>query len=156
MLFKNKTLYNDFVILQNQGRKEPHSQMLLQIENFLVDHDIVKPPIVFIRPEVERGMISKLKDIVAAHHGDITDDEEEATHIIHPVVDPVPEEYARPLFKRDRYVMMHWYYFPESHDSWILNNFDIQVRLDNILIHRKDNFKACAFYLFNCHQIFSL
>lgn len=28
------------------------------------------------------------------------------------------EEYARPTMKRDRSVLLHWYYFPDSHDIW--------------------------------------
>lgn len=109
--------------------------MLSHIENILIDHDLVKPPIVFIRQELERGFANKLKDIVTAHQGEVTDDEEEATHIIHPVVDPFPEEYARPVFKRERHVMMHWYYFPESYDSWIQNNIDVNV--SNLKFNRR-------------------
>mgnify|MGYP002715712327 CR=1 FL=1 len=29
------------------------------------------------------------------------------------------EEFARPSMKRDKNVLVHWYYFPDSHDSWI-------------------------------------
>lgn len=46
------------------------------------------------------------------------DNEDEATHIIYPPCDPLDEEYARPTMKRDRMVLLHWYYFPDSHDTW--------------------------------------
>jgi SWI/SNF related-matrix-associated actin-dependent regulator of chromatin subfamily C len=48
----------------------------------------------------------------------ITENEDNATHIIYPTCDPLEEEYARPTFRRDRMVMLHWYYFPDSYDSW--------------------------------------
>ncbi|CAG2060815.1 unnamed protein product, partial [Timema podura] len=44
--------------------------------------------------------------------------EEEATHIIYPRCDPLEEEYARPTMRRERTILMHWYYFPDSHDTW--------------------------------------
>lgn len=55
------------------------------------------------------------------------DDEEEATHIIYPTVDPLEEEFARPVLRREKMTLMHWYYFPDSRDSWI--NIDIPVRI---------------------------
>lgn len=49
---------------------------------------------------------------------DVTESEDQATHVIYPTCDPLEEEYARPTFRRDRMVMLHWYYFPDSYDSW--------------------------------------
>ena len=48
-----------------------------------------------------------------------TDSREKATHIVYPTQDPLEEEYARPLFRRDKYTMLHWYYFPDSYDTWV-------------------------------------
>ena len=55
----------------------------------------------------------------------LTDNEDEATHIIYPPCDPLDEEYARPTMKRDRMVLLHWYYFPDSHDTW--TNIELPV-----------------------------
>lgn len=41
------------------------------------------------------------------------------------MVDPLDEEYARPAFRRDRMVMMHWYYFPDSYDSWVATELPV-------------------------------
>lgn len=54
-----------------------------------------------------------------------SENEAEASHIIYPNCDPLDEEYARPVLRRDRMVMMHWYYFPDSHDSW--NSVELPV-----------------------------
>lgn len=99
--------------------------MMLEIESCLMEADLFKLPVVLIRPEVERPLASKIREIITNHQADITEDEEDATHIVYPDVDPLPEEYARPCFKRDKNVMLHWYYFPESYDSWVPNNFDL-------------------------------
>jgi len=55
-----------------------------------------------------RGAAGKLKEIVKRHQGLVTDSEADATHIVHPAADPLEEEYSRPLFRRDRSVLMHW------------------------------------------------
>lgn len=99
--------------------------MMLEIESCLIDAEIFRLPNIYIRPEVERSLASKIREIITNHQADLTEEEEDATHIVYPDVDPLPEEYARPTFKRDKNVLLHWYYFPESYDSWVPNNFDM-------------------------------
>lgn len=99
--------------------------MMLEIESCLIDAEIFRLPIIFVRPEVERALAAKIREIITNHQAELTEEEEEATHIVYPDVDPLPEEYARPTFKRDKNVLLHWYYFPESYDSWTPNNFDM-------------------------------
>lgn len=99
--------------------------MMLEIESCLIDAEIFRLPVIYVRPEVERPLASKIREIIANHQADLTEEEEEATHIVYPDVHPLPEEYARPSFKRDKNVMLHWYYLPESYASWVPNNFDM-------------------------------
>lgn len=103
--------------------------MLLEVESCLIDAECLRLPVVYIRPEVDKALASKIREIISNHQGEITEDEEEATHIVYGMVDPLPEDYARPSFKREKNVMLHWYYFPESYDSWVPNTFDLP---DNI------------------------
>ncbi|XP_058058097.1 SWI/SNF complex subunit SMARCC1 [Anopheles bellator] len=119
----------DFTVNKNPMRKDPIGQMVLDIETALIEAECMRLPMVYIRPEVDRATATKINDIVTNHQGEITNDEEEATHIIYPVIDPLPEDYARPMFRRDKHVMIHWYYFPESYDTWVPNTFDLP---DNI------------------------
>lgn len=119
----------DFQVSQNPVRKDPNIHMLMEIDTALLEAECLRMPICYIRPEVDKSLSLKVKEIISNHQGEITEDEEEATHIIYPVVDPLSEEYARPSFKRDKNIMMHWYYFPDSYDSWIPNSFDLP---DNI------------------------
>jgi SWI/SNF related-matrix-associated actin-dependent regulator of chromatin subfamily C len=53
--------------------------------------------------------LGKLKEIVKRHQGLIAETEAEATHLVHSAADPLEEEYARPLFRRDRNTLLHWY-----------------------------------------------
>lgn len=101
--------------------------MLLDIEGALSEAELIRYPIVYVKPEVDKSLTAKIKEIITSRQGEVVDDEEEATHIIFPTVDPLPEEYARVVSKRDKHVMLHWYYLPDSYDSWVQNNFDLPV-----------------------------
>lgn len=115
----------DFTINKSSSKKDPNIQMLVELESCLIDAEIFRTPVIFIRSEVDRALAGKLREILTAHQAEMTDEEEEATHVVYPEVDPLPDEYARPSFKRDKNVLLHWYYFPESYDSWVPNNFDL-------------------------------
>lgn len=101
--------------------------MLFDIETALSEIEAIRFPVVYVRPEVDKALATKIKDIITNHQGEVTEDEEEATHVVFSSVDPLAEEYARPSFRRDKFVMLHWYYLPESYDSWVVNNFDLPV-----------------------------
>ena len=115
------------VIFQNQSKKDkdPILQMFLEIESCLIDGEFWRSPVVYVRPEiVDKALVAKMTEIITSHQGEITEDEEEATHIVHPTLDPTNDEYARPVFKREKHLLLHWYYFPDSYDSWIPNIID--------------------------------
>lgn len=42
-------------------------------------------------------------------------------------MDPLDEEYARPVYKnKERWIQLHWYYFPDSHDSWVNSELPVE------------------------------
>lgn len=135
----------DFTISKATAKKDPNIQMLMEIESCLIDAEIFRLPIIFIRPEVDRALASKIREIITNHQAEICEEEEEATHIVYPDVDPLPEEYARPLFKRDKNVMLHWYYFPESYDSWVpANSFDMPDNVPDCPASPADRWRVSA------------
>ncbi|XP_055901985.1 SWI/SNF complex subunit SMARCC2 isoform X1 [Eupeodes corollae] len=120
----------DFTIGKNPQRKDPNIQLMMDIEQALIEADLYRTPYIYIRPEVDKALAARLRDILSTRRVEIVSDEEdEVTHVIYPVVDPHPDEYARPIFKRGSHIMLHWYCFPESYDSWTLNTYDLP---DNI------------------------
>ncbi|KAK6639223.1 hypothetical protein RUM43_007493 [Polyplax serrata] len=104
---------------QSPSRMDRNVEMFMQVEKALIQAKCLTMPNVFVKPDVEKSLQSKIKDIIKRHQGTVTDNEDEATHIIYPPCDPLDEEFARPSMKRDKNVLIHWYYFPDSHDSWI-------------------------------------
>lgn len=139
----------DFTMAKNPMRKDPNIQMLMEIETALIEAECFRLPVVYVRPDVDKALAAKVKSIINNHQGEITEDEEEASHIVCPIVEPLPEDFARPTFRRAKDIMIHWYYFPESYDSWVPNTFDIPV------IVRQINF--CFFFCFwHLYRIFIL
>lgn len=117
----------DFTMAKNPMRKDPNIQMLMEIETALIEAECFRLPVVYVRPDVEKSLAAKVKSIINNHQGEITEDEEEASHIVCPIVEPLPEDFARPTFRRGSHIMIHWYYFPESYDSWVQNSIDLPV-----------------------------
>lgn len=103
-------------------------EMFQNIERALITNKIYGIPIIYIKPDLDKSLISKLKEIVRKRNAQVAESEENATHICYDLVDPLEEEYGRPLFKRDKMVMMHWYYFPSSFDTWV----NMESTIDNI------------------------
>ncbi|XP_073832088.1 SWI/SNF- related protein mor isoform X2 [Musca autumnalis] len=119
----------DFSVGKNPNRKDPNVQLLIDIEQALIEADLYRIPYIYIRPEVDKQLATRLREILAIRRVEIVSDEEDATHIIYPEVDPHPDEYARPVFRRGNHVMMHWYYFPESYDTWTVNTLELPDNL---------------------------
>ncbi|NWR81351.1 SMRC2 protein, partial [Centropus unirufus] len=77
-------------------------------------------PNIFLHPEIEPKLLSKLKDIVKRHQGTVTEDKSNASHVVCPVPGNLEEEeWVRPVMKRDKQVLLHWGYYPDSYDTWI-------------------------------------
>ncbi|CAG2202864.1 SMARCC [Mytilus edulis] len=101
---------------QSPSRMERNVEMFLQIERSLVANKCLTMPSIFLSPELDKQMIGRLKDIAKRHQGTVTDDEDDATHIVNPVTeDPSEEEYVRLVSKRDKYAMVHWLNFPDRY-----------------------------------------
>ncbi|KAK7586055.1 hypothetical protein V9T40_003931 [Parthenolecanium corni] len=103
-------------------------EMFMNVEKALIQNKCLVMPNVFIRPEVDKATKDNVKDIVKRHQGTITENEDEATHVVFPSTDPSDEEYVRPVFRnKEKWTLLHWYYFPESYDSWV--NTEIHMDL---------------------------
>ncbi|XP_035453405.1 SWI/SNF complex subunit SMARCC2 isoform X2 [Spodoptera frugiperda] len=124
--FKSEQRWRKFDF-QNPSRKDLNVQMMMEIESSLLGAEVIRSPCVFIRPDVDKATANKVKDIVGNHQGEICEDEEDATHIVYPTVDPLEEEYARPVFRRGNHVLVHWYYLPDSHDTWAQADLPVDV-----------------------------
>jgi len=104
--------------LQSPSRKENNLAMCMKVEEALSEEQLYMVPIVMIKDNVKSNDRDRAKDIVNKRGGQITDDMEEATHIIHPKVDPNPDLYCRPVFRRGDKCLVHFIQMPDSSDNW--------------------------------------
>ena len=68
---------------QSPSRMDRNVEMFLQIEKSLVSNKCYIPPCIYIKPSLDKALISRLKDIIKRHQGSLAETPEDATHIIH-------------------------------------------------------------------------
>ncbi|XP_075758018.1 SWI/SNF complex subunit SMARCC2 isoform X2 [Pelodiscus sinensis] len=105
---------------QNPSRMDRNVEMFMTIEKSLVQNNCLARPNIFLHQELEPKLLGKLKDIIKRHQGTVTEDRNNASHVVFPVPGNLEEEeWVRPVMKRDKQVLLHWGYFPDSYDTWI-------------------------------------
>ncbi|XP_053311595.1 SWI/SNF complex subunit SMARCC2 isoform X2 [Spea bombifrons] len=105
---------------QNPSRMDRNVEMFMNIEKSLVQNNCLSRPNIYLHPEIDTKLQSKLKDIVKRHQGTLTEDKSHASHVVVPVPSNLEEEeWVRPIMKRDKQVLLHWGYYPDSYDTWI-------------------------------------
>jgi len=92
------------------------------IESALLKSQHLRRPKIYISPLVEDQ--EKYKKIVRGHNGILVGSDSNATHIILPEAPANPDEnpdidYLRTLSKRGKFVLVHWWYYPDSYDTWL-------------------------------------
>ncbi|XP_044277840.1 SWI/SNF complex subunit SMARCC2 isoform X5 [Varanus komodoensis] len=105
---------------QNPSRMDRNVEMFMTIEKSLVQNNCLSRPNIYLHPDIDPKLQAKLKDIIKRHQGTVTEDKNNASHIVFPVPSSLEEEeWVRPIMKRDKQVLLHWGYYPDSYDTWI-------------------------------------
>ncbi|XP_062854008.1 SWI/SNF complex subunit SMARCC2 isoform X1 [Trichomycterus rosablanca] len=105
---------------QNPSRMDRNVEMFMTIEKSLVQNNCLARPVIYLSSEIEPKLLGKLKDIVKRHQGSVTDDKQSSTHVVVPIPASLEEEeWVRPVMKRDKQMLLHWGYWPDSYDTWI-------------------------------------
>lgn len=105
--------------LQNPSRMDRNVEMFMNVEKTLVQNNCLTRPVVYLSSDLEQKQAGKLKDIIKRHQGTITEEKSKATHIIYPSPSQQEEdEWLRPVMRKDKQVLVHWGFFPDSYDTW--------------------------------------
>uniref|UniRef100_A0A8C1ZF96 SWI/SNF related, matrix associated, actin dependent regulator of chromatin, subfamily c, member 2 n=1 Tax=Cyprinus carpio TaxID=7962 RepID=A0A8C1ZF96_CYPCA len=80
---------------QNPSRMDRNVEMFMTIEKSLVQNNCLSRPVIYLSSEIEPKLLGKLKDIIKRH------------------------QWVRPVMKRDKQMLLHWGYWPDSYDTWI-------------------------------------
>uniref|UniRef100_A0A672SYV4 SWI/SNF related BAF chromatin remodeling complex subunit C2 n=1 Tax=Sinocyclocheilus grahami TaxID=75366 RepID=A0A672SYV4_SINGR len=85
-----------------------------------MDREILNNDVFFSFSEIEPKLLGKLKDIIKRHQGTVTEDKLSSSHVVVPIPASLEdEEWVRPVMKRDKQMLLHWGYWPDSYDTWI-------------------------------------
>ncbi|XP_061544015.1 SWI/SNF complex subunit SMARCC2 isoform X2 [Phycodurus eques] len=115
--FKSDQGWFDF---QNPSRMDRNVEMFMTIEKSLVQNNCLSRPVIYLSSDIEAKLLGKLKDIIKRHQGSVTDDKSSSSHVVVPIPSSLEEEeWVRPVMKKDKQVLLHWGYFPDSYDTWI-------------------------------------
>uniref|UniRef100_A0A8C3K8B3 SWI/SNF related, matrix associated, actin dependent regulator of chromatin subfamily c member 1 n=1 Tax=Calidris pygmaea TaxID=425635 RepID=A0A8C3K8B3_9CHAR len=92
-------------------------------------HEMHIRPTIYLIPDIELKLANKLKDIVKRHQGTVTEEKSKATHHVYPSPTSMDDdEWLRPVMKKDKQVLVHWGYFPDSYDTWVhANEIDAEI-----------------------------
>ncbi|NWW49207.1 SMRC1 protein, partial [Pedionomus torquatus] len=135
--YKNEQGWRRFD-LQNPSRMDRNVEMFMNIEKTLVQardwctelyNNCLSRPTIYLIPDIELKLANKLKDIVKRHQGTVTEEKSKATHHVYPSPTSMDDdEWLRPVMKKDKQVLVHWGYFPDSYDTWVhANEIDAEI-----------------------------
>ncbi|NXF12951.1 SMRC1 protein, partial [Smithornis capensis] len=124
--YKNEQGWRRFD-LQNPSRMDRNVEMFMNIEKTL--NNCLSRPTIYLIPDMELKLANKLKDIVKRHQGTVTEEKSKATHHVYPSPTSVDDdEWLRPVMKKDKQVLVHWGFFPDSYDTWVhANEIDAEI-----------------------------
>uniref|UniRef100_A0A8C0ULN6 SWI/SNF related BAF chromatin remodeling complex subunit C1 n=1 Tax=Cyanistes caeruleus TaxID=156563 RepID=A0A8C0ULN6_CYACU len=126
--YKNEQGWRRFD-LQNPSRMDRNVEMFMNIEKTLVQNNCLSRPTIYLIPDMELKLANKLKDIVKRHQGTVTEEKSKATHHVYPSPTSMDDdEWLRPVMKKDKQVLVHWGFFPDSYDTWVhANELDAEI-----------------------------
>ncbi|XP_072307623.1 SWI/SNF complex subunit SMARCC2 isoform X2 [Eucyclogobius newberryi] len=115
--FKSDQGWFDF---QNPSRMDRNVEMFMTIEKSLVQNNCLSRPVIYLSSDIEQKLLGKLKDIIKRHQGSVTEEKTGSSHVVMAIPGSLEdEEWVRPVMKRDKQVLLHWGYYPDSYDTWI-------------------------------------
>lgn len=134
--YKNEQGWRRFD-LQNPSRMDRNVEMFMNIEKTLVQNNCLTRPNIYLIPDIDLKLANKLKDIIKRHQGTFTDEKSKASHHIYPYPSSQEdEEWLRPVMRRDKQVLVHWGFYPDSYDTWVHSN-DVDAEIEDAPIPEK-------------------
>ncbi|XP_023476286.2 SWI/SNF complex subunit SMARCC1 isoform X3 [Equus przewalskii] len=134
--YKNEQGWRRFD-LQNPSRMDRNVEMFMNIEKTLVQSNCLTRPNIYLIPDIDLKLANKLKDIIKRHQGTFTDEKSKASHHIYPYPSSQEdEEWLRPVMRKDKQVLVHWGFYPDSYDTWVHSN-DVDAEIEDPPIPEK-------------------
>lgn len=100
------------------SRKDANIEMCQKAEEALEKKGYHLSPRIMFHKSLSKEDKTKSTELIKKMKGVIVDNEDEATHILYPSVDPDLDMFCRGVFKKGDKCLVHFYRMPESHDNW--------------------------------------
>jgi SWI/SNF related-matrix-associated actin-dependent regulator of chromatin subfamily C len=160
LLFKHAQRWRSFQLSNTAPRRDAHVAMFSAVSEALLAAKLFVAPRVYLVPHFDRSEAAALKKLAEEHRAVVVGSERDATHVLLPDTDSHRSaashmltdddkaddadadadgaddtEYLRTVARRDKQVKVHWWYFPDSYDSWVPAN-DVEGQPPQLEPHR--------------------
>jgi SWI/SNF related-matrix-associated actin-dependent regulator of chromatin subfamily C len=99
--------------------------MLVEVQGELIKRGQLRMPSFFFAPALPSEEVGRLTTIAKKHGASVVSSPLEASHIVYPdppgttEIETESEDYCVSLRRKGNQILTHWWYFPDSYDSWI-------------------------------------
>lgn len=145
------------VDLQSPSRMDRNVEMFVGLYKFLQSNQCLIEPNVYILPEVDKVLATKLRDIIKRYHAKCIESLDKATHVIYPPTaastqhtDSNGDEFVRIVTKRDRSLLVHCLGRPDSYDTWL--NIDVDLEPESERDRDDDPYEVSANWLLDTDE----
>lgn len=106
--------------LASPSQLDKHIELMFAITEALVECGKLVRPTIYFSSAIDAQLKGYLAGIAVNHQCTIVGSREEATYVVLPPIQTdVTEEYLRPVAMADSHMLVHWWYFPDSYDTWL-------------------------------------
>ncbi|KAG0055628.1 hypothetical protein BGZ83_007928 [Gryganskiella cystojenkinii] len=106
------------------SKRQQYLGLVSHVREQLVRQGLIRNPVVAFDETIEKDEREKLEATVVRMGGTVVSIGNQATHIVHHSTEelesPEGEEWLRTLEKKDGKVLVHYWYYPDSYDEWLL------------------------------------
>eukprot|EP00051_Salpingoeca_urceolata_P001929 m.45282 g.45282 ORF g.45282 m.45282 type:complete len:848 (+) comp11769_c0_seq2:337-2880(+) len=106
---------------KSKNKIDSNMELIMSVQKRLVETKKYVKPRVFLHKKFGKNA-AQLADMVKRHECLAAASMKEATHIVLPPMhtyDPAEEEWLRPLRREQDKTLVHYWYFPDSYDTWV-------------------------------------
>ncbi|KAG9302842.1 hypothetical protein G9A89_009619 [Geosiphon pyriformis] len=103
-------------------RTDKMVELVSYVRRELIQRNIIKNPVISFEESVNVNTRQELRQIVISLGGQLADNKNSPTHIINGTNDGIDDtelDYFRTLEKKNGKVFIHWWYYPDSYDTWV-------------------------------------
>ncbi|ORY05603.1 hypothetical protein K493DRAFT_333431 [Basidiobolus meristosporus CBS 931.73] len=107
---------------ENQPKREKLIGLIVYLRDVLTRLGLLRSPRILFSDSIDSNKREELFELALALKASVVTRSTQATHILdasEETNDEMDEEWFRTLDKKDGRVLVHWWYYPDSYDTWV-------------------------------------